>query len=211
MFERIETHPINPEDSQAISRAVIIMFPDARTTDGVTPALTREFPDTLPGQFFSTTQKILGRYKHEGYTVLCTVYDDTASETASGLYNLQLFDQLIPSGSTFAKWNREDYLSKLPTIIDAFNLVPQASVVVGGYHAEDCVVEMTGALRRLGYRSSIDLRLTNELPFLLTSHRARTYLGSQAPLSVRSQDRLIWEAKKHDVEKLVEQKQILYE
>lgn len=204
MVENKDSSIVTAENLVPVSRAVVILFPDSRTTDGVSLDTAEAFPDTLPGKFLSSTQRITGRYRQQGFTTFGVVYDDTTPELTSGLYDPSQFDYIIPTGITFADWTRDKYKLSLPNVIKALNLSPQASVIVGGYHAEDCVVEMASSLRRLRYSSNVDLRLTNELPFLLASHKARSLLGTDAPLSFRRQDRLIWEEKKKRVEELVQ-------
>lgn len=187
-FSNVRIHWISSEtlDKESLtSQAVIILFPDARITDRVTRDITETFPDTLPGKFFSATQKILGRYKIHGYRIFGIVYADTTSDLESGLYDSQLFDSTVSKGINLAEWNRDNYQSALPHIIEELNLTSQSSVVVGGYHATDCVVEMASALRQQGHSGQIDLRLTNELPFLLASHKARKFSGTAAPLAYR--------------------------
>lgn len=204
MAERVEFSPTTIEKTSPVSQAVVVMFPDVRTADGVTRKFTTTFPDTLPGEFLSKTQSILKRYKQQGYAIFGSVYDDTEPEHFSGLYDYYSFDSILPIGHTYDQWTHERYQSVISKIIDDLHLLPQATVVVGGYHAEDCVAEMAAALRRLGHASSVDLRLTDELPFLLIGHRGRKILGSSAPLSSREGDLIIWEDKKKQIDMLVQ-------
>ena len=181
-----------------VSNAIIVLFPDIRTTGGKLgyvgkSGLTKEFRDTI--------EKLLARYKRQDFRTIGVLYRDSTPETLSGLYPESSFDELIKMDTDFKQWTRERYEEELPSIIKALNLTPGAQVIVGGYHSKDCVVSMTAALLKESFNASTDLRLTDQLSFLLLSHKARRMLPEGA-----RDGSITWRAIKQEQEGLVKRK-----
>lgn len=191
------------EFQNKVSKTVVVLFPDIRTTGGLSKTSPDYVATLLTGQFFSTVEKLLKRYKREGFKIIGVLYNDSTHETFSGLFPEETFDGLVRLEEDFDHWSHEDYNKELPEVINAFNLVPQAHVIVGGYHAKDCVVYTTATLRELGFVASSDLRLTDELPFLLISHQVRKAVPSIIRNDIVHEDKLIWENLKERQEELV--------
>lgn len=189
-------------------RAVIIMYPDTRTTGEGVLADNGAHLHYLPYTFAKTMKKILGCYIRQGNELIGIVYADTTSQALSHLYPLELFSRNISVESTFSNWTHEAHPQQLRAVVEQINFPLRVEFIVGGFHANDCVATMAGVLRACGYRSQIDLRLTEKVVFLLTSHYARKFtncaLYSKADKRESYEsDRLAWEALKEDTNRRI--------
>ncbi len=202
MVEQIDLGKIK-EINTPISRAVVVLFPDQRTTGGSKPE--SPYIPTLYQDFRETTGRILTRYRNQGFKTMAVVYGDTQPDTFSYFYPQGQFQDII-RWETFHSWGKDweqFYRRGLPKILEGLNLQNNAQVIVGGFHAKDCVAKFTGFLREKGFKASVDLRLTNELPFLLISHRLRSKLPVEMRSDHAKKDRLIWENMKATEEMII--------
>ena len=202
-FKGAATH----EQNIPTSKAVVILFPDIRTTGG--KSSHQDYVSLLSQDFRDTTDRLLNRYQRLGFTTVGVVYRDTDSETFSYLYPQNQFQETIKWGD-FGAWGSNEkftqfYENGLPEMLRELNLREQAEVVVGGYHAQDCVARFVAYLKREGFRAKVDLRLTDELPFLLISHRLRKELPLEMRKEHAQQDGLIWKQIKRVEEDLIEE------
>lgn len=198
----LETHGQNI----LILKAVVILFPDVRTTSD--DSLPQDYVPILFQNFRDTTDRLLARYQRLGFRTSAVIYEDTNSETFSYLYPRNQFQNII-RWKAFGNWGNDEkfrqfYESGLPVILKELNLREKAEVVVGGYHAKDCVAAFAGYLKKEGFRTKVDLRLTDELPFLLISHRLRRMLPKEMRKEHARVDRLTWEHLKQEEEKIIE-------
>lgn len=194
------------QEGEPINKAVIIMYPDCRTTgDFRDPALLAiQNASKLITEFKATTNKVLERYSDQRYSIIGITYQDTTEATFSMLYPKSQFDTLIPVSRPFRRWRREIHPSLLQELVPKLQLVREANIVVGGYHAFDCVAWMVRVLRQNGYQTKPDLLLTNELGELLIAHIIRKCLGI-ADKEERHADRFLWADKYGLFEKIVSQ------
>ncbi|HVZ11406.1 MAG TPA: hypothetical protein VG965_00040 [Patescibacteria group bacterium] len=193
----------HPEREFPVSRAVLVLFPDSRTTgnfhgqDGYVPYMANSFRNS--------TDRVLKRYRSQGYKTIGLTYQDTGDENFSYLYPREAFDELLIWSMSFAdlvgsgKDFHKSYNESFPEFLEKLNLADGADVVVGGYHAADCVPNFSNWLRSENHNPRIDLRLTDELPFLLISHHFRNYLRQGLLMEHNSENRAIWEWKKATV------------
>ena len=200
MLEQRE-FPIAPDKTHPIARAVIVLFPDIRTT-GDFAKYQDEYVPFLAQRFRDVSGLLLARYKRQGYRIFGLVYQDTDDANFSYLYPQESFDELIVWNQSFrdlAKKKdefRELYEGSFPQFTRALNLENLGEIVIGGYHAEDCVSNYAGYLYSSGYKTRIDLRLTDMLPFLLISHHLRKGMPRGMRDEHTEEDRRIWEHKK---------------
>lgn len=206
MTERFEELKIH-EPNVPISKAVVILFPDVRTTNEG-KNLHQDYRPILFQDFRNTTGRLLTRYQRLGFRTSGVVYDDTNSETFSYLYPQSELQNII-KWVTFGDWGnneefRQFYENGLPDILKKLYLRDKAEVVVGGYHAEDCVAKFTAYLKKEGFRAKVDLKLTDKLPFLLISHRLKRMLPEEMRKEHAKKDRLLWKYLKEDEETIIE-------
>lgn len=177
-----------------IDKAVIIMYPDCRTTGGLSEADNgRCVPEGLLTEaYYRTVDKLLGRYIHRGFSVYGITYLDTDPDNFSSIYPNNRFDQFFPVSTEFNNWQRAHHLKLLNKVIDGIPLGAGSQVVVGGYHAYDCVASMVKVLLERKYSTSPDLRLTNLLGWLLVAHKIRNLTGSLHLKEDREMERLYW-------------------
>lgn len=193
-----------PEIDSQVSKAVVVLFPDIRTADGVQQeALDLGIRSCV--DFRSATERILANYHREGFQRFALVYPDTDRDRWSPLYpSPETFDGILDLPFSVRQWQREIFVAELPNTIQRMNFAPNAQVFVGGYHAEDCVVQMTAQLRIAGLETATpDLRLTDKLPNLLFAHRAREMFGNSDP-ETREDNYKIWQHQKAVVERLIQ-------
>lgn len=190
--------PVSQEVTpQPVSKAVIIMYPDKRTTGGRVDS-----PKTsLMEYFYDVISKQIARYKKKGFTIFGIVYQDTNPENFSILYPVQEFDKLVAIPRKIDEWKHEEHADLLNEAVGKLNLSETAETIVGGYHAFDCVVEMAKMLKKNNFNVQVNLLLTNELPFLLLSHRARVNYGAEE----RKLDLDLWKMKKEDLQSAINQ------
>jgi len=192
----------NSERNNApLPKAVLILFPDIRTTGGQSG--DQENQSFLYRDFRNTADKLLARYQRLGFTTVGIIYRDTDSETFSYLYPQSNLQHIIRWGQTFDDWENkgskenqefdELYKSFLPTLLADLNLQDNADVIVGGYHAKDCVAKFAAYLRQKGFKAKVDIKLTDQLPFLLISHRIKRNLPEGMKKEHVQIDRVIWE------------------
>lgn len=177
-------------------KLVVIMYPDCRTTGGIPgPNNGRTPPDRLlSDEFFRTADRLLGRYKNQGYQVYGVIYMDTEPENFSPLYPITRFDELIPVNTDLEHWDREEHQELLEEVATRLHISPGTKTIIGGYHAFDCVAQMVKVLRDKGYQVAPNLLLTNELGPLLVAHRIKRMMGSMCRKEDREWDRLIWQS-----------------
>lgn len=202
-FKGIETH----EQNTPISKAVVILFPDIRTTGDKNSH--QDYTSILSQDFRDATDALLMRYQRLGFNTIGVVYRDTDSNTFSFLYPQSQLQNTIKWDKTFSDWSnnqdkfRQFYETGMKDIFKHINLKDKAEVVVGGYHAKDCVAKFTAFLRTKGFRATVDLKLTNELPFLLISRRLRKMLPVEMRRKHAKEDRFIWTLMKEDEEEII--------
>lgn len=196
MVERNSSH----EKEASKVGAVVIMYPDMRTTGGGLRDID-ELTGTFEGEFRETSGKILTRYKREGIPITGIVYSDTSPEYISTLYPQELFDTFISVEVPFLKWEGDKHKRYLRKVVEN---IPrhEGKIVVGGYHAFDCVVTMAQVLELSGQKAEPNLLLTDQLGELLLHHRARRFF---APYDIeeRGRDRELWRKKYDRFERLV--------
>lgn len=163
-----------------VDKVVIIMYPDCRNTGGNPGHNNGRTPPyrLLSDEFFITTDRLLGRYKNQGYRVYGVIYTDTEPENFSPLYPFTRFDELIPVNTDLEHWDREKHRELLDDVIIRLHISPETRTIVGGYHAFDCVAQMVKVLRDKGCQAAPNLLLTNELGPLLVAHRIKRMVGS---------------------------------
>lgn len=202
-----ENRPATPEVEGRIAKALVILFPDVRTTGGKSP-IDEAYTPILVEDFIEITTKLVRRYQRLGFTTFAIVYRDTDQTNFSRLYPRNLFQNIINWNQTFTDWGQgnqsfhESYQNAIPNLIRNLNLEKNAQVAVGGYHAKDCVALLSAYLENLGFRATIDLRLTDQLPFLLVSHRFRRMLPGAMRKEHREEDSRVWKRIKDEVESL---------
>ena len=131
------------------------------------------------------------------------VYHDTGDANFSYLYPRDKFDELIVWSKSFKDLAEEQnrfyelYIDSFPQFTRALNLEDAGEVIVGVYHAGDCASNFAGYLGSNGYKTRVDLRLTDELPFLLISHHLRRGMPQQIVREHMREDQRLWELKKH--------------
>src|SRR5258708_7574934 len=162
------------------NKAVIIMYPDCRTTGGNPGRDNGRIPSDrlLSSGFFKNADRLLGRYQDQCYQVYGVVYKNTQPENFSPLYPYSRFDELIPLKVDLKHWKRERHRELLEEMLLKLPIVPEAKTIVGGYHTFDCVALMARILSDKGFAVSADLRLTTELGrFLLIAHKVKQMMG----------------------------------
>lgn len=185
------------------SKALMIVFPDARTTGGPRQ-LNRELTP-FEKKRCSITEKIFRRYKQNGYKIFGLVYKDTTSDRFSQYYPQAEFDQLIRIPTDFADWTHGQYQAAIPKVISEMNLADEARVFVGGYHATDCVAQFTAGIQDRQINAAADLRLSDKLQGLVIFHTARNatrHLDKEAAWH----DYHSWQLTKHEVEREIEKR-----
>ncbi len=157
----------NPESvkppEKEISKAVFIMYPDMRTTrpkeniivDGKSVS---HFCQTV----FERYEKILQAYKRNGFKIIGVVYNDTLPDKFSPLYPKKEFDELLPVSTDFKGWNHKKHGQWFQEAVKKINLSEKAKVIIGGYHAEDCVLAMGKVLKTKLLNVKINAELTEK-------------------------------------------------
>lgn len=196
----------NNEVDGSAPKILFIVFPDNRITGGYSLATLPQEIGALyfEEKFRAITIKLINRYKRNGYKVFGLLYSDSTPETFSMYYPVEDFDSLVKATASVDGWTPKKYKKELPGIIESFNLDPDSNVVIGGYHAEDCVAKAAAAFIKKGFKTSIDLKLTNHLTFLLVSHRARAMLPGWSRNETAQDDYLHWQVLKKRVAEHVE-------
>lgn len=213
MLEQRELIKIPERNIVSVAKAVVILFPDIRITGG--KSWPQDYVSILSQNFRDTTGKLLTRYQRLGFTTVGIIYRDTTSETFSYLYPQSKLKNIIRWEKTCSDWDNKDssdyqkfrqlYKSYMPKLLGELNLQNKAEVIVGGYHAKDCVATFAAYLRKEGFRTKVDLRLTDELSFLLISHLLRRMLPEEMRREHAKEDRLLWEYLKEDEEDIIEE------
>lgn len=201
------TERISPEtNKRPINKLVFIVFPDARTTGGPTRDRRTEIGLlVLEEKFLEASTKIIEKYKKQGFKVVSLLYSDSNEKNSSHLFPQNLFDGSVHLKKPFAKWQRDEYQDELPEIISNLGLSNDAQVIVGGFHATDCLSAAAGAFRNAGFNTKADIRLSDKLPFLLISHIERKMIYD--PES-QKYNLAIWETYKDDVENITKRRQL---
>lgn len=183
------------EVDRSAPKILFIVFPDNRTTGGYTLATLPQERGAfyLEEKFRATTIKLIDRYKRNGYRVLGLLYSDSTPETFSIYYPVEDFDALVKTTVSINEWTPKKYKKELPKIIESFNLDPDSNIVIGGYHADDCVAKAAAAFIKKGFTVCVDLKLTNHLAFLLASHTARAMLPGWSRDETAQDDYLHWQ------------------
>ena len=189
------------EEKIKFAPALVILFPDARTTylPSNEPELTK---DPMVNTYRNTSIKLLERYRQQGYLTTAFIYADTSEEDYSYNYPPQSFSTVITSQLTFGSWTRKNYQDELLSLIPSY--FQGTRLVVGGYHADDCVATFTAAARNFGLAAKVDLRLTDKFTFLLISHEARKLVPKNLLDDHRREDRLIWRSFYVEVENKIQ-------
>jgi len=206
MVEQEELVGTPEQNIVSVAKAAVVLFPDTRTTGGENRL--KDYTPILYQDFRSVTEKLLKRYQRLGFTTVGIVYEDTNSETFSYLYPQGLFQNIIRVGA-FNSWGNDEkftqfYENCLPDILKKLNPKKDADIVVGGFHAKDCIAKFTAFLKRKGFKARIDLRLTNELPFLLISHKLKNMLPQEMVKEHVREDNLTWGMLKEELEAIID-------
>lgn len=203
----LKEQALTHEEETRVGKALVILFPDTRaTSEGDRVAANVSI---LIGDFRKTVSELLERYKKMGFKVYAIVYRDTNDANFSGLYPREKVDRLVKWDQTFGDWGEEDeafhksYQETLPQFVEALDLKNGANVVVGGFHAGDCVAKFVAHLRNNGYNATFDLRLTDQLPFLLVSHQIRRMLPSDMVHMHQKDSAIVWKGINERVESLI--------
>ncbi len=185
---------------------VIIMYPDQRTTGG--GKLTKEeLSGTFEESFLDTATNILSRYKRQNIKINGVVFADTLPTQFSSFYPEHLFDNIVALRIGFMDWKSASHLDLLQEIYSDLSIDDSGSVVVGGYHAFDCVVDMTRVLEAMGRKVEPNLLLTDQLGELLVQHSARRILAPN-DVEERGREREVWRQKYDHFQKLVRSEDI---
>lgn len=200
-----------PQERQAIQpskevigqhpKSVIILFPDNRTTGDWTQFASEGYIPILAERFRESTSRLLKRYQSQGYRINALVYRDTDEANFSYLYPHDAFANVITWNRNPDDWEdgegfHELYKESFPEFRDALNPTTGGEIVVGGYHAGDCVINFAKYLRSQGFKAKIDLRLTDQLQFLVVSHELRKMTKGRMLQEMMRDDKRSWEVKK---------------
>jgi len=149
---------------RGIEKAVFIMYPDIRTTEGPDPrtVIDGKHMSYFCQKVFDRYEKILQAYKRNGFKIIGVVYNDTLPDKFSPLYPQKEFDLLLPISTNFEGWNHEKHEQLLHGVLEKINLSEGAKIILGGYHAEDCVFTMGKLLKRKSLKVKINAELTEE-------------------------------------------------
>ncbi len=183
----------------SIGKALVVLFPDIRTTGGQANYTGEHIP-LLAEDFRKANAAVMTRYRRAGFTTFGAVYKDTDDQTFSYYYDKTLFDKIIRWDLKFADIVGEAFKPAYARFMDnlrqELKTTDDAKVVVGGYHAQDCVLNFAHNLINNNINASIDLRLTNEATFLVVSHAAKRRLPSNLRKESAIEDIAIWNRKK---------------
>lgn len=131
----------SPEKS--INKAVLIMYPDIRTTRPAENLLIKEnhFPSSFYQGVHEKYEKTIQAYKRNGFKIIGVVYNDTLPDKFSPLYPQKEFDLLLPVATDIKNWKHSKHESLLAEVLEKINLSPKAKIILGGFHSEDCVIK----------------------------------------------------------------------
>jgi hypothetical protein len=191
------------QEAPRVSQALVIMYPDHRTTGGY-PLLPGEQPESiLTGAYHDFASRYIQRFKREGFSVFAVEFQDSTELTRVQIYPYDQFDTIVPVDVPYRKWSQDIHEELLESVIDRMNLAERARVVVGGYHATDCVPTMINVLKGKYFRAEANLLLTNMIGPHFVS---RELLKLMSP-DQRSDERRImrenWETDKREFERLL--------
>ncbi|MCL5409417.1 MAG: hypothetical protein M1607_00980 [Patescibacteria group bacterium] len=156
---------------------VLIMYPDNRTTGKTTFKEISIPPSLLAIQFRQTTERLLTRYHRHGFQVVRIVFDDFNGNYDSYLYPVSAFDQTLKIGIGLSEWTRDRHHDLLQGLVSMLSYPQTSRFVIGGFHANDCVVEMTRSLRQFNYQADPDILLTDILKQYIVEHKLRRAMG----------------------------------
>lgn len=195
---RMTAEALANNETTKTSRALIILFPDTRTVGGPNYLSERELTP-FEQRLRNTSEAIIKRYKRNGFKIIGVVYKDTSDHYFSHYYPDAEFDQLIPMQLTFSEWSHPRYKSGIPELTESMNFKESAKILIGGYHATDCIAQFTAFLQDQGLDAEADLRLSDKLPALQLLHMGRNATRLLDD-EVAWQDYQSWQRVKQEVE-----------
>lgn len=160
------------KEFEAVSRALIILFPDTRSVGGPNYLSERELTP-FEQKLRKATETVIQWYRKNNYTVFGIVYSDTHEDHFSQYFPQEKFDRIIAMNTSFENWTHEIYIEEIPQLISSLNLSGSSKIYVSGYHAADCLAQMTAELQDRSYNAMADLRVSNDLQELLLMHFVR--------------------------------------
>lgn len=149
---------------RGIEKAVFIMYPDVRTTEGPDPrtVIDGKHASYFCQKVFDRYSQILQAYKRNGFKIIGVIYKDTLPDKFSPLYPQNDFDELLTLSKTIDEWTHENHKELLEEALEKINLLKRAKIILGGYHAGDCVLTMGKVLKRKSLKVKINAELTEE-------------------------------------------------
>lgn len=165
MERNLEQRPESLESlPKEIKKAVFIMYPDFRVTEGPDPKVIVDGknPSDFAQEVFNRYEKILQAYKKNGFKIIGIVYNDTLPDKFSPLYPQKEFDTLLPVKTNIEKWDHENHQSLLEETLEKINFSKEAKIIVGGYHSQDCVKTMGEILKKRSLKVKINAELTEK-------------------------------------------------